>query len=646
MKIPQETIEQIHQSIEIADVIGDFVTLKKKGQYLMACCPFHNEKTPSFTVTPAKGIYKCFGCGKAGDAIQFVMEMEGLSYVEAMKFFAKKYGIEISEAPLTGEEILQQTERDSLYIVLNYAKNYFHETLLNHEEGRAIGLSYFKERGFPDEIIRKFELGYSLEEWEAFTKEALKNNYKLELLEKAGLTLTRENANDKKTSRHYDRFRGRVIFPIHNVTGKVIAFGARILKNDRSQPKYLNSPESEVYHKSSILYGIFQAKNAIRNEDNCYLTEGYTDVIALHMAGVENAVASSGTSLTIDQIRLISRYTKNVTVLYDGDSAGIKASIRGIDMILEEGLNVSIVLFPEGEDPDSYSRKIGAAEFREYIQKEKKDFITFKTELFLKDAGNDPLKKAEVIREIVVSISKIPDAIKRAVFFKQCSITLAIDEQALISEYNKILMKKRQEKKESPEEGMPAAEEELPQLVNVPTHELDIIYGLERSVIRLLVSHGAAILEGEEPFPAYLLEQLDDLEFHHPLYKRMLEMIHLEVKQGNGIKEEYFLRHPEEDIRKEAIDLLTSRYGLSHNWEKFKIFVPAEGESLPQVAYLTILRLKYHNVQLLIKENNENILKAQQENNSEGIDTFMRMHIRLKESGKELAGLLGNVVWR
>jgi DNA primase len=317
LKIPQETIDRIQQSVDIAEVIGDFVQLKKKGQYMMACCPFHNEKTPSFTVTPSKGIYKCFGCGKAGDSIQFIMDIEGLNYLEAMKYLAKKYGIELKEEQQSPEELLQQNERDSLYIVLNYAKNYFHDILVNNPEGQAIGLSYFKERGFSDKTIEKFELGYSIEEWDGLLKAALKNNYRTEILEKAGLIITRENANDSKSNKQYDRFRGRVIFPIHNLTGKVIAFGARILKSDKNQPKYLNSPETEVYHKSKILYGISQAKQAIRQEENCYLVEGYTDVVSLHQAGIENVVASSGTSLTEDQIKLISRYTNNITVLYD-----------------------------------------------------------------------------------------------------------------------------------------------------------------------------------------------------------------------------------------------------------------------------------------------------------------------------------------
>lgn len=609
---------------------------------MMACCPFHNEKTPSFTVTPAKGIYKCFGCGKAGDAIQFVMDMEGLSFIESMKYLAKKYNIDIPEEAPSAEELAARNERESLFIALNFAKNYYQDLLWNNEDGQAIGYSYFKERGFTDPTIKKFELGFSLAEWDAFTKYALDKNFKPDILEKAGLIIARENANDKKNLKHFDRFRDRVIFPIHNITGKVIAFGARILKAEKSQPKYLNSPETEVYHKSSILYGIFQAKQAIRNEDNCFLVEGYTDVISLHQRGVENVVASSGTSLTEDQIKLIKRYTDNITVLYDGDTAGIKASLRGTDMILEQGMNVNVVVFPDGEDPDSYIRKIGGAEFKNYIKSAKKDFITFKTELVLKETGNDPIKKAEVIRDIVNSISVIPDPIKRAVFFKQCSKVLDIDEQTLISEYNKIVIKKNQDKKREPD---PIPDFDTIEEIAISNEESEaekggvIIDEHERELVRVIVNYGNKMIDEFRRVYEYILDEVDDIELNAPVYQKLLE--DLKLLKGSELAEDYFLKHPDSDIRKVSIDVSSHRYALSENWEKHRIFVAKEDESLIQLAFSAIVKLKWRKLQHLIRENNESLKKAVSE---EEIETLQKVYIRLKESEKQLAVLLGNVI--
>ncbi|MBC7923361.1 MAG: DNA primase, partial [Ferruginibacter sp.] len=451
MRISPETVARIQQSADILEVVGDFVSLKKRGSNWIACCPFHNEKTPSFAVSPAKGIYKCFGCSKAGDSIRFVMDIESLGYVDALKYLAKKYNIEIEERELTSAEQLQQGERESLLIALHYAKDYYQHTLFDSDDGRNIGLSYFRERGFSEKTIRDFELGYSFDSWDAFTKEALRKGYSLDILEKAGLTILKEDG------KRFDRFRARVIFPIHNVAGKVIAFGARILKADKNQPKYLNSPETEVYHKSDVLYGIFQAKQAIRQEEVCYLVEGYTDVISLYQAGIANVVASSGTSLTAGQIRLISRFTPNITVLYDGDAAGIKASLRGTDMILEEGLNVSVVVFPDSEDPDSYVKRIGAEAFKAFIRQNRKDFITFKTELLLAGAGRDPFKRAEVTQEVVESISRIPDRNTREALTKKTSELLEVKEDTLIGMINSIRLRKarEEEKKRNPPPGSP-----------------------------------------------------------------------------------------------------------------------------------------------------------------------------------------------
>lgn len=646
MAVSKEILDKINESIDIVEVIGDFVTLKKKGHYYSACCPFHNEKTPSFAVTPAKGIYKCFGCGKAGDAIRFVMDIEGLSYIETMRYLAKKYGIDIPEGPTKDVDFHKQNERESLLIVLQYAKSYFQKILQEHDEGQSIGYSYFKERGFSDSTIKKFDLGYSLEEWEGLFKQAVKEGFSIEMLEKAGLVVRKENANDKNSVRHYDRFRARVIFPIHNVTGKVIAFGARILKTDKNQPKYLNSPETEVYHKSKILYGIYQAKQSIRQEDNCFLVEGYTDVISLHQAGIENVVASSGTSLTEDQVRLISRYTINITILYDGDIAGIKASMRGIDMILEQGMNVNVVTFPDSEDPDSYVRKLGGEEFKKYIKASKKDFISFKTALFLKETEGDPVKKAGVIREIVESISKIPDAIKRAIFFKQCSALMEIEEQTLISEYNKIVLKKNQEKKHEdvPPPDLPpdffnpdyepVQEDKKPEMTSIEAHE--------REILRLIINYAPVKLEESKRLYEYVLEQVEDIDFHTDIYRRMLEMVKSEHDMGNLPDKGFFIQHNDEKIRNEAVDMLVSKYDYSPNWEKkFKIFITKEEDNLAEIIYSCVLKLKKLNVMFLLEQNKEQLKNNPSE---EEQIRLMMIYTNLKKVDMELAKMLGNVI--
>src|ERR1700760_1639874 len=442
--ITKTTIDRIMEAIDIVEVGGEFVQLKKRGANYGGFSPFANEKTPSFTVSPAKGIFKDFSSGKGGSAITFLMELEKFTYPEALKWLAKKYSIEVEETVESTENREKENRRESLMIVSAFAAKFFHESLLETDEGQNIGLSYFKERGFSNDTIKKFELGYSPDQWEAFTGTAIKEGYQQEFLEESGLSVKRDNGS------LYDRYRGRVMFPIHSFTGRVIAFGGRTLKSDKNVPKYVNSPESEIYHKSNVLYGLFFAKKAIREEDNCYLVEGYADVLSVHQAGIENVVASSGTSLTVEQIRLISRFTKNITILYDGDAAGIKASLRGLDMILEEGLNVKVVLFPDGHDPDSYVRSVGTNAFKNHIDQNKKDFILYKTDILLKEAGTDPIRRAEVIREVVESIAKIPDSIKASVFIKECSDLLKIDERALLSELNKMRMAKAKKDSQQP----------------------------------------------------------------------------------------------------------------------------------------------------------------------------------------------------
>jgi DNA primase len=648
MRLSNDTIDRIQQQIDILEVVGDFVSLKRKGQNYWACCPFHNEKSPSFAVNPAKGIFKCFGCGKSGDAITFVQELEGLSYPEAMKYFAKKYGIEIpEETPRTDEEVKQQNERDSLYIVLNYAKNYFADLLFNSEDGKAIGLSYFKERGFSEGTIKKFELGYSLDEWDALLKTATKNGYQTDLLEKAGLILSRENANDSSDRKHYDRFRGRVVFPIHNLSGKAIAFGARILKNEKNQPKYINSPETEVYHKSKILYGIFQAKTSIRNEDNCFLVEGYTDVISLHQAGVENVVASSGTSLTEEQIRLIKRYTENITVLYDGDPAGIKASLRGIDMILEEGLNVNVVLFPDNDDPDSYVRKIGGEKFKNFIKENKKDFISFKTELFLAETGNDPIKKAGIIKDIVTSIAKIPDGIKRALFFQQCSTLMKIDEQVLISEYNKVEIKRRQDKSkrnESPEVANYSIEEGPEVLTEEPEADVDKLLSQlqehEISILKLIILLGGEKLDGRNVVE-YLLEETQDVESSNPLYLKVRNSVVEELNKGNEITKAFFLESGDEEIKKLTMNFMVDKYEISGGWEKFGIIVPKDYELIEQNTPKAVLKYKRLFAKFLIREKRKGLILVK---DVEEETQLMQEILTLQQFEKQIDKMLGIVI--
>lgn len=647
MKLTKDVIDQIQATMDIVEVVGDFVPLKKKGHYYSACCPFHNEKTPSFTVTPAKGIYKCFGCGKAGDSIQFIMDHEHIGFTEAMLYLANKYNIEIVEEAKTSEESQADFEKESLLVVSNFAKDYFVSNLWNTEEGKNIGYSYFKERGFREETIKKFELGYSLDQWDAFTSHAIKEGHKSEYLTKTGLSIERDQKTDE-AAKFFDRFRARVMFPIHGVTGRVIGFGARILKNDKTQAKYLNSPESAIYHKSKILYGLFQSKQGIRKNDECFLVEGYTDVISLHQADVDNVVASSGTSLTEDQIRLIKRYTSNITVLYDGDAAGIKASIRGIDLILEQDMNVSVVLFPDGEDPDSYVKKIGPAAFIEYIKANKENFITFKTKLALKEANNDPFKRAEVIKDIIESISKIPDGIKRAVFFKECSTLLAIDEQTLITEYNK----KLQANKSKASKDAHFSEREIEEVLlpsefyeenSLPLEEQSLQLH-ERDVLKYLINHLTDNVENDTSLVAYMMNELLDIEFKNPIYARIMQEIKTLHEQNSPIQESFFIQHSDPEIKKTVIDLLSNKYTISENWSNFHIVVPKDIDILNSIVPKTILRFKRVLLKCLIKDNLKEIDRIQKSGNEEELVQALKVAIELKMLSKEVDKMLGIVV--
>ena len=635
MKISQSTIDEIKSRVDIVDVISDFVTLKRTGQNYKAKSPFSEEKTPSFFVFPRNQNFKDFSSGKHGDAIEFIMEYDGLSYIDAVKYLGKKYGVEIEEEEQTPEEVLKQNERESLYIILNYAKDFFKKNLWETEEGRNIGLSYFRERGFTDETIQKFELGYSLDAWNALENDAKERKYNIDLLEKAGLII-------KNDQRQYDRFRGRVIFPIHSITGKSIAFGARMLSNEKNQPKYLNSPETEVYHKSNVLYGLFQSSRAIRLHDNCYLVEGYTDVISLHQCGVENVVSSSGTSLTENQIKLIQRHTQNITVLFDGDAAGIRASVRGIDMILQQGMDVRAVVFPDGEDPDSYSRKLGAGNFQDYLKDNAQDFIRFKTNLLKDGNESDPMTKANTISQIIVSISQIPDPLKRAVYIKETSSLLNLEEQLLYGELNKIFIKQnREQQKKSAGDNQP--ENILEQIEAAPEiHEsISSIDYQEREAVRILITYGFNKIENEYNLVEHYIEELENIEFTNPVYDKILTIFKEELGKGHIIDKDYFLSYADQEISQTIHNLISVRHEVSENWQRYQIFVPKEEDVLTNSVYSNILRIKFYKIKLLIQINAE---KLKHETDPDKQTELQKIDMALKKARAEFAIPLGRVV--
>ncbi len=636
--ITRETIDEVKNRVDIVDVIGDFVSLKRSGQNYKALSPFTNEKTPSFYVVPAKGIFKDFSSGKGGDGITFVMEHEGMSYLEAIRYLAKKYGVEIKEEEGRSEqEKASQSERDSLYILMNFAKDHYRELLTKSEEGRSIGLSYFRERGFNDRTIDKFELGYSLNEWDNLTRTATGKGYSEDMLEKAGLLIRKDEG------KKYDRFRGRVIFPVHNLSGKVIAFGARILTKEKDQPKYINSPETEIYHKSNVLYGLYQAKNEIRKHEFCYLVEGYTDVISMHQADVENVVASSGTALTEEQIKLMRRFTENVTVLYDGDAAGIKAALRGIDLVLKGGLNVRIVLLPDGEDPDSYARKHGSTEFRKFLSEHTQDFISFKISLYSKEASNDPIKKAEAIREIVTTIGVIPDPIKRSVYIQETSRLLNIQESVLLSELNKGLITERDKKIQ--EKTKQAPKETLDPLVAAPqlakTDVASMVQLQERETIRLLLNYAESQYE-EQRLMDFMMTELEDVEFTNPVFKEIYAMFREAAEKHEVIDTLYFMEHGSPAVKNTVADLTTNRYEISKYWApKYHIYISSEKEKIQDVAFTNILRLKFRLIQRLIEDNLAEMKQALSQSEEE---KHLTIHEQLKGGEKEIASLLGIVI--
>src|ERR1700749_69201 len=638
--ITKPTVDRIMEATDIVEVIGEFVQLKKRGANYVGLSPFANEKTPSFTVSPAKGIFKDFSSGKGGSAITFLMELEKFSYPEALKWLAKKYSIEVEETVDHTENKEEENHRESLMIVSAYAAKFFHESLLETEEGQNIGLSYFKERGFSNEIIKKFELGYSPDQWEAFTAQALKEGYQAQFLEETGLSVKRENGG------MYDRWRGRVMFPIHSFTGRVIAFGGRTLKNDKSVPKYVNSPESDIYHKSNVLYGLYFAKKAIRDEDNCYLVEGYADVLSVHQAGIENVVASSGTSLTVEQIRLIGRCTKNITILYDGETAGIKASLRGLDMILEEGLNVKVVLFPDGHDPDSYVRLVGTNAFKTHIDKNRKDFIIYKKDSLLKAAGTDPIKRADVIREVVESIAKIPDSIKASVFIKDCSHLLQIDERALLSELNKMRMAKA--KKDSQQQATKQAEVDYYTAAEEisPDKPVKEDFTQEKEIIRLLLLYGSKMIDWDGIANTYIgpfmIAELSDVDFEHEPSKKFIELYRKEVENGVLPDEQFFIHYLDKEVVDLSVTLLATKYTLSENWyEMHKILVPDEQVNMKATILGAIFHLKKQKVGKILETLRKELQQTEAEADQE---ILLNQYMHMKKVEKTISDYLGSVI--
>lgn len=687
--IDQATIDRIMDAAQIYDVVSDFVTLRKRGVNYVGLCPFHDDKTPSFYVSPAKGLCKCFACGKGGNAVHFIMEHEQLTYPEALRFLAKKYGIEIKERELTGEEKAAQSERESLFVVNQWANDYFRRTLRQTEEGRNIGMAYFRSRGFRDDIIEKFQLGYCTESHDAMAREALSKGYKKEYLVKTGLCYETDD------HRLRDRFWGRVIFPVHTLSGKVVAFGGRVLAAATKgvKVKYVNSPESEIYHKSNELYGMYQAKQAIVKQDRCYLVEGYTDVISMHQSGVENVVASSGTALTTQQIKMIHRFTNNLTVLYDGDAAGIKASLRGIDMLLEEGMNIKVCLLPDGDDPDSYARKHNSTEFQDFIKEHETDFIRFKTNLLMEDAGQDPIRRAELISNIVQSISVIPEAIVRDVYIKECAQLLHVEDRLLVSEVAKRREKEAERKAEQRErerrrttadapatasetatpDGIPAPQaDDLPPEAAAQTppsaetvdnyisfipqegKEGQEFYRYERLILQMVVRYGERVMcnvpdeEGKE-IPVTVIEfvvadlQQDDLAFHNPLHRRMLAEAAEHLHDDGFRAEHYFVAHPDPVISRLSTELISDRYQLSKYHYKNQKIVTDE-ERLYELVPLLTTNFKY----AIVGEELKHMMRALQDpavaHDEAQCNALMKRYSELREVQSLMAKRLGDRV--
>ena len=646
--LDQATIDKINDAAQIQDVVSDYVTLRKRGANLIGLCPFHNEKTPSFSVSPAKGIFKCFGCGKGGNAVHFIMEHEQISYYEALKFLAKKYHIEFEERELTDEEKEIRNDRESMFLINDYARQYFTNNLHGHIDGKSIAMAYFRERGFREDIIQKFQLGYSLDQRDAFTQSAISKGYNKTYLVKTGLTLEHENGQLS------DRFRGRVMFPVHSLSGKIVAFGGRILRKDEKMAKYVNSPESDIYHKSNELYGIFFAKKSIVKEDRCFLVEGYTDVISMHQNGIENVVASSGTSLTPGQIRMIHRFTENVTVIYDGDAAGIKASLRGIDLLIEEGLNIKVLLLPDGEDPDSFAQKHNSADFIQFVEKNSVDFIRFKTNLLLEDAGNDPVKRAGLIIDIVKSISIIPNQVIRAEYVKECSTLLQVDEAMLYHEINK-LKKAEQGKMQTSTSQAQAVQTEVaqqPPLSQSP--QSGRYFQEERNILQTLIRYGKMDMQhpdlkkqAKEPLIVadFIYEEInrDGIMFSTSEHQQILKEYETHYQEDSFNAEKHFLYHPEQSIAQLTADLVTDKYTLSKIHAKIKE-VKTEADKLHELVPRVIFEFKNRLVLDIIKEKLLLLKEASEAKNQVLEDEIMQELKALDEIKQNLAKELGTRV--
>ncbi|WP_353083931.1 DNA primase [Flavobacterium sp.] len=636
--ITKETIDKVYEAARVEEVIGDFVQLKRAGSNYKGLSPFSDERSPSFMVSPVKQIWKDFSSGKGGNAIAFIMEHEHFTYPEAIRYLAKKYNIEIEETELSNEEKEVANEKESLYLVSEFASKYFQDVLLNTEEGKAIAYTYFKERGFTNETIKKFQLGYSPNTWDALTKEALGKGYKLEFLEKTGLTIVGED-------KQFDRFKGRVMFPIQSMSGRVLGFGGRILTNDKKAAKYLNSPESDLYHKSKVLYGIYHSKQAIAKNDRCYLVEGYTDVIQMHQAGIENVVASSGTALTPDQIRLINRLTKNITVLFDGDAAGLRASIRGIDLILEEGMNVKVCAFPDGEDPDSFAKKTPLQDLTQYLEDNAMDFIQFKASLLIKDAKNDPIKKSDLIRDMVASISKIPDRIKREVYIQEVSRIMDISEEVLFNTLAQLVKKDISElgkKQKEEQKAFEVVKNEMP----IAAPSIDIQFELEHKIIEILLIYGNVedefedvILKANEKGELqevremnrykvfqriFLSLQEDEIELANPLFKSIYNDLIQYFNQSETFELDQYLSHLPSELSQEVTTILMNdERELLHNWEAKNIFVKAKDKTISQYVTETIVTLRWFLVNKIIDELKTSIAKDVATDNAETLSLVM-----------------------
>lgn len=653
--ISKTTIDTVFETARVEEVIGDFVQLKRAGSNFKGLSPFSDERSPSFMVSPVKQIWKDFSSGKGGNAVAFLMEHEHFTYPEAIRYLAKKYNIEIEETEKTDEEKANTDIRESMFLVSEFAQKYFHDTLMNSDEGKAIGYSYFKERGFTNETIKRFGLGYSPETWDAFSKEALGKGYKLEFLESTGLTIV-------KDERLIDRFRARVMFPIQSMSGRVLGFGGRILTNDKKAAKYLNSPESELYHKSKVLYGIYHAKQAIAKQDNCYLVEGYTDVIQFHQSGIENVVASSGTALTPDQIRLINRLTKNITVLFDGDAAGLRASVRGIDLILEEGMNVKVCTFPDGEDPDSFAKKNTQDQLLHYLESNAKDFIQFKASLLMDEAKNDPVKKAGLIRDMVTSISKIPDRIQREIYVQEVSRIMDISEQVLINTLAQLVQKDITESGKKLKQEQKAFEV-VKDDSQVQTAKIDVLYELERKIIGILLLYGNRTEEFEDVLirtndegeienytekreykvyhRIYLSLHEDETELANPLFRELYNDLIAYFHANEDFSIEHYLAQLKPEFAQEVTDILMQEERDSlHNWEAQNIIVKLKDQSIGQYVSETILTLRWYLVDKIIEELKGSISQEPGSDNSEPLSMAMDYYKLINSFSQKLGRVM------